>query len=129
MSTEAFADPITGAVVYELDFDSREWLTEPIPADLPPQLRALCELWRSENPSCRFAMLLTLGSSQYSLRYFPDLYALASAINSTNQLNQLVMGVCATVVPWRLEILPESKGRLPALLSPCDPGAPAPSTH
>jgi hypothetical protein len=77
----------------------------------------MCELWRGEHPSCLFAMLLTLGNGQYSLRYFPDLAALASAIDSTDQL---VTGISATV-PWRLEILPESKAALSALVPLRDP--------
>lgn len=127
MPTEATvpANPITGAIVYEIDFDNRDWLGAPIPADLPPGLRALIELWRGAHRSYRFAMLLTLGHAQYSLRYFPDLADLASAIDSTNEL---VEGIGA-VVPWRLEILPASKAALSALLPMREPPGSAPGTH
>lgn len=117
--------PITEAVVYELDFDSREWLTGPIPTQLSRRLRALCELWRGEHSNCRFAMLLTLGSGQYSLRYFAGLDALASAIHSTDEL---ASGVGAKV-PWRLEILPASTASLSALLLAHEAPGAASRTH
>jgi hypothetical protein len=117
--------PITEAIVYELDLERRVWLATPDTACLPPRLRVLCEWWRSAHPSCRFAMLLTLGHAQYSLRYFPDLAALASAIDTTNEL---VTGIGATV-PWRLEILPASKAALAALLPRREPPSSAPGTH
>ena len=69
-------------------------------------------------------MLLCLGEAQYSLRYFADLAAVEIAIDSTNRL-AAPFGV---IVPWRFEVLPESKCALSALLS-CDPVGSAPRTH
>ncbi len=123
--SESTDRPITEAVVYELDWNSREWLAAPIPADFSPRLRALCELWRGEHPACRFAMLLGLGQGQYSLRYFPDLAALISAIESTNKL-AVPFGA---IVPLRFEVLSESKAALSALVPPRDAPGAAPSTH
>jgi hypothetical protein len=118
-------NPCTDAAVYELDFANREWLAAPATADLPARLRALFELWRGENPTARFAMLVTAGSGHYSLDYFRDLAALAVAIDSTNQ-HATTIGVA---VPWRLELLPGSKAALSALLPQHgSPGA-SPSTH
>jgi hypothetical protein len=119
------AESVTGAVVYELD--RGEWTAAPIPpALLSPKLRVLCELWRAEHPSCRFAMLLTLAGGQYTLKYLPDLGNLARVIDS---INHFMAALSGATVPWRLEILPASRAALSALvLFPEDPTAPT-SVH